>query len=49
MGKIYLMAQILHQANQQCYATVPLSFQLADSKIFTDLDQFLRRVCEIVA
>lgn len=33
MGKTSLMARILHRANQQGYATVPLSFQLADSKV----------------
>lgn len=49
MGKTSLMARILHRASQQGYATVPLSFQLADSKIFTDLDQFLRWFCVIVA
>lgn len=49
MGKTSLMARILHRATALEYATVPLSFQLADSKIFTDLDQFLRWFCAIVA
>ncbi|MDP8963391.1 MAG: AAA-like domain-containing protein [Cyanobacteriota bacterium] len=49
MGKTSLMARILHRATQQGYATVPLSFQLADSKVFTDLDKFLRWFCAIVA
>lgn len=45
MGKTSLLARILHQAKEQGYATVPLSFQLADSKIFADLEQFLRWFC----
>jgi hypothetical protein len=49
MGKTSLMARILHRAAQHGYATVPLSFQLADSKVFADLDQFLRWFCAIVA
>jgi len=48
MGKTTLMARILHQAGELGYRTVPLSFQLADSKIFRDLDQFLRWFCAIV-
>jgi AAA-like domain/Bacterial regulatory proteins, luxR family/TIR domain len=42
MGKTSLMARILHYAQQQGYATVPLSFQLADSSIFRDLERFLK-------
>jgi serine/threonine-protein kinase len=45
MGKTSLMARILHQASQQGYRTVPLSLQLADGKVFADLDQFLRWLC----
>ncbi|AUB36436.1 putative ATPase, archaeal AAA+ ATPase superfamily [Nostoc flagelliforme CCNUN1] len=41
-GKTSLMARILHQASQQGYLTVPLSFQLADGRVFADLDKFLR-------
>ncbi len=48
MGKTSLMARILHYASEQGYATVPLSFQRADSALFTDLDQFLRWLCEQV-
>jgi len=48
MGKTSLMARILHRAAALGYATVPLSFQLADSKVFTDLDQFLQWFCAIV-
>lgn len=45
MGKTSLMARILHQATLEGYKTVPLNFQLADSKIFQDLDLFLRWFC----
>ncbi len=45
MGKTSLMARILHQAAQQNYKTVPLSLQLADAKLLTDLDRFLRWFC----
>ncbi|BAZ10916.1 TIR protein [Calothrix sp. NIES-4071] len=45
MGKTSLMARILHHASQKGYLTVPLSFQLADGKVFADLDQFLRWFC----
>jgi hypothetical protein len=45
MGKTTLMARILHQAALQGYRTVPLSFQLADGRIFQDLDKFLRWFC----
>jgi hypothetical protein len=49
MGKTSLMARILHRASALGYETVPLSFQLADSKVFTDLDQFLKWFCAIVS
>ncbi|MEC4985264.1 MAG: AAA-like domain-containing protein [Oscillatoria sp. PMC 1068.18] len=42
MGKTSLMARIMHHAQLQGYATVPLSFQLADRKIFRDLELFLK-------
>jgi serine/threonine-protein kinase len=45
MGKTSLMARILHEAQRQGYKTVPLSFQLADGKVFADLDKFLRWFC----
>lgn len=48
MGKTSLMARILHHSDQQGYKTVPLSFELADGKIFTDLDKFLRWFCAAV-
>ena len=49
MGKTSLMARILHRATQQGYATVPLSFQLADNKIFADLEQFLKWFCAVIS
>jgi hypothetical protein len=49
MGKTSLMARILHRSSALGYATVPLSFQLADSQVFTDLEQFLRWFCAVVA
>ncbi len=42
MGKTSLLARILHHARTLGYRTVPLSFQLADSNIFADLDKFLQ-------
>ncbi|BAZ27542.1 TIR protein [Kalymmatonema gypsitolerans NIES-4073] len=48
MGKTSLMARILHQASQEGSLAVSLSFQLADSKVFADLDLFLRWFCASV-
>ena len=45
MGKTSLMARILLQAGQRGYHTAQLSFQLADSKVFAELDEFLRWFC----
>jgi hypothetical protein len=45
MGKTSLMARILFQAGQRGYRTAQLSFQLADSKVFAELDEFLRWFC----
>jgi AAA-like domain/TIR domain len=42
MGKTSLMSRILRQAEQQDYLGVALSFQIADSVVFGDLDKFLR-------
>ncbi|MDY7012028.1 MAG: AAA-like domain-containing protein, partial [Cyanobacteriota bacterium] len=42
MGKTSLMARILHYSQQQGYAAIALSFQLADSSIFRDLEGFLK-------
>lgn len=49
MGKTSLMARVLHQATNLGYRTVALSFQLADSKIFSDLDRFLQWFCANIA
>ncbi|MBW4522206.1 MAG: AAA-like domain-containing protein [Scytolyngbya sp. HA4215-MV1] len=49
MGKTSLMSRILHQAGEQGYCTVPLSFQHADASIFTNLNQFLQWFCSKVA
>jgi hypothetical protein len=49
MGKTSLMSRILHQAAKDGLRTVSLSFQLADGKIFQDLEQFLRWFCANVS
>lgn len=48
MGKTSLMARILQQAEANGCLKVSLSFQLADGKVFADLDQFLRWFCASV-
>lgn len=48
MGKTSLMSRLLHDAATQDCLTVPLSFQLADAAIFSDLDKFLRWFCASV-
>jgi len=45
MGKTSLMARILYQAKEQGYRTVPLSFQHADTAVFTNLNELLRWFC----
>ncbi|GET35984.1 AAA-like domain-containing protein [Microseira wollei] len=46
MGKTSLMARILYHAKEeQGYRTVPLSFQHADTAVFTNLTQLLRWFC----
>ncbi|MBD2001008.1 AAA-like domain-containing protein [Leptolyngbya sp. FACHB-541] len=45
MGKTSLLSRILQQAKELDYLTVPLSFQLADTAVFADLDKFLRWFC----
>lgn len=45
MGKTSLMARLLYRGHQEGYATVPLSFQLADAQVFTDLEKLLRWFC----
>lgn len=49
MGKTSLMARILHQASSQGLSTVSLNLQLADGKVFTDLDKLLRWLCASVS
>jgi hypothetical protein len=45
MGKTSLMARILYQVKEQGYRTVPLSFQHADSTVFSSLNQLLQWFC----
>jgi len=45
MGKSSLLVRILDHAEQQEYRTVNLSFQEADSDIFSSLDRFLYWFC----
>ncbi|HEY9604449.1 MAG TPA: AAA-like domain-containing protein, partial [Allocoleopsis sp.] len=45
MGKTSLMARVLQQAEVKGCLKVPLSFQLADAKVFADLDKFLQWFC----
>ena len=48
MGKTSLMSRILRHGDEHQCLTVPLSFQLADAAIFSDLDKFLRWFCASV-
>ena len=48
MGKTSLMSRILRHGDEHKCLTVPLSFQLADAAIFSDLDKFLRWFCASV-
>jgi transcriptional regulator with XRE-family HTH domain len=48
MGKTMLIKRVLFQAREQGYQTLTLSFELADSTIFSDLRQFLRWFCASV-
>lgn len=45
MGKTSLMARILHHAKEQGCEAIPLSFQRADSQLFTNLDNLLHWFC----
>jgi hypothetical protein len=47
-GKTSLTARILDFAQQQEYQTVYLSFQLAETQIFRDLNRFLRWICATI-
>ncbi|MDZ8028053.1 MAG: AAA-like domain-containing protein [Nostoc sp. DedQUE11] len=46
MGKTSLMARVLNYAKEQGYQTIPISFQRADNKSFTNFDQFLHWFCK---
>lgn len=48
MGKTSLMSRILRHGHVHQCLTVPLSFQLADAAIFSNLDKFLRWFCASV-
>jgi transcriptional regulator with XRE-family HTH domain len=48
MGKTLLMEKVLGQARVQGYQTLTLSFELADSMVFSDLRQFSRWFCASV-
>lgn len=48
MGKTSLMSRVLRYAEQQGSLGVALSFQIADSVVFRDLDRFLRWFAAIV-
>lgn len=48
MGKTSLMLRLLHQAEDLGYRSVALNFELADSEIFSDLNQFLQWFCATV-
>jgi len=45
MGKSSLLARIIEHGSQNNCATVSLSFQLADTRLFQDLDKFLQWFC----
>ncbi|MBE9039427.1 AAA-like domain-containing protein [Oscillatoriales cyanobacterium LEGE 11467] len=45
MGKTSLMARILYDARERGYRTAPLSFQHADTAVFTNLNQLLQWFC----
>lgn len=49
MGKTALLTSLLWNATQQGYQTVCLSFQLADSAVFSDLNTFLKWFCAVVS
>ncbi len=49
MGKSSLMTRILDHGKKQGYRAVPIYFQEADGEIFSDLEQFLRWFCAVIA
>lgn len=48
MGKTSLLARVLHQAEKQGCKSVNLNFELAESRVFSDLDKFLQWFCAAV-
>lgn len=48
MGKTSLMVRLLHEAENLGYRSVALNFELADSEVFSDLNQFLQWFCATV-
>jgi hypothetical protein len=48
MGKSSLMTRILHHAHQHDSRTICISFEEAESTVFTNLDQFLQWLCQTV-
>ncbi|NEO31613.1 MAG: hypothetical protein F6K36_14495 [Symploca sp. SIO3C6] len=49
MGKTWLMRRVLKHTREQGYTNVTLSFNLADSRIFTDLERFSKWFCVAVS
>ena len=49
MGKSSLMTRVLDYGSRQDYRSVPIYFQEADGDVFSDLEQFLRWFCAIIA
>ncbi|WP_107666947.1 AAA-like domain-containing protein [Cyanothece sp. BG0011] len=49
MGKSSLLARIINHSNKNNCAAVSLSFQLADTGLFQDLDRFLQWFCAYIS
>ncbi len=49
MGKTLLIERVLSQARAQGYQTLTLSFELADSTVFTDLRKFSQWFCASIS
>jgi len=49
MGKTSLMQRILHRGQENGHRTAYLNFQSADSEFLTDIEQFLRWFCGMIA
>ncbi len=48
MGKTWLLRRVLSYARKQGYQTVTLSFEVADSKVLSDLEKFSKWFCVAV-